>query len=767
LTFLKRGGWALQLPLSFAWLAALALPGGLGLPDRAAAHTPHDDIYDIALSPTHDEDETLFIIVRGNLMKSEDAGATWRRLIRGLDHTHRLISLSTAGRSLGTLFVSSRGDGVYRSRDAGRSWMPVNSGLHTLNIERVHGSLESSDLVLAAGAEGGLHLTEDGGKSWALVLDMDTRITSLALFPGRPHQVAAGDDAGVLHVSRDAGIHWRSLPLEGAGPITALAVSPTFVDDGVIVAGTRDGQVFRSTNHGGSFSRAGQAWPSAVASLLLIAGVVSGEDAGPRTLVSLEYDGLFASPDGGATWARTGRGLTAHPQARRVERPFYSVLSAGTAPGGARVLLLAGYNGLFRSTDDGQSWRELPTLSDNAVMGLGVSPAFAQDRTIAITTYLWGAFLSRDAGHTWSPINRGADDYVRPNGRTRLFDIPFSPDYPSDHTLYTGTWYRFLKSTNEGRSWRQILPANEPWWLDSYHGLTIAFAPAESDDRTLFLGTTRGHVFRSTDRGETFSLQGEVDRPVASLLVSPDVGADKTLFAGVTNGIRKSEDLGRTWSPADTGIEWLEPLYHRAAGVKLAMSPAYREDGVLFAGTAAGLYRTRDRGGEWERLPGDAYGGDAFVEAVVVSPEYLHDRTLLVSVRGHGLFKSEDGGDTFIATGTELIENNYLLANLYGFPLATSVPLRFSPTYAEDRTVFGYADTQIFRSQDAGATWTVLDIPRPDWRARGYLLFRRWYKSKKLLGATALALLLAGGLVFALVRSRRRVGPGEFSTSGE
>ena len=67
--------------------------------------------------------------------------------------------------------------------------MPVASATTRIRwLERIYNSREMI-LPLAAGADGGLHLTKDGGQSWALVLDMETRITSEAFFPGLPGQL--------------------------------------------------------------------------------------------------------------------------------------------------------------------------------------------------------------------------------------------------------------------------------------------------------------------------------------------------------------------------------------------------------------------------------------------------------------------------------------------------------------------------------------------------------------------------------------------------
>ena len=87
----------------------------------AFAHTPHDDIFQVDISPTYARDKTLFIIVRGNLLKSEDGGASWQRIVKGLDHKHRLYALDIYAKSKETLFLSSLGDGIYKSQDGGAS----------------------------------------------------------------------------------------------------------------------------------------------------------------------------------------------------------------------------------------------------------------------------------------------------------------------------------------------------------------------------------------------------------------------------------------------------------------------------------------------------------------------------------------------------------------------------------------------------------------------------------------------------------------------
>jgi Calx-beta domain len=117
---------------------------------------------------------------------------------------------------------------------------------------------------------------------------------------------------------------------------------------------------------------------------------------------------------------------------------------------------------------------------------------------------------------------------------------------------------------------------------------------------------------------------------------------------------------------------------------------------------------TRDRGATWTELTTAPLSAASDVEAIAVSPDYGVDRTVLVSVLGRGLYRSTDGGTTFAAVGTSLIQGNHLITD-YENPVSN--PIQFSPTYARDRTIFAMAQDDIVRSTDGGDTWQVLGLP--------------------------------------------------------
>ena len=72
-----------------------------------------------------------------------------------------------------------------------------------------------------------------------------------------------------------------------------------------------------------------------------------------------------------------------------------------------KTIFLAAFDGLFKSTDGGQVWKKIDTLSANIIVGLAISPSYSSDSTVAIATYLGGAYSSDDQGTTWSAIVNG------------------------------------------------------------------------------------------------------------------------------------------------------------------------------------------------------------------------------------------------------------------------------------------------------------------------------------------------------------------------
>jgi photosystem II stability/assembly factor-like uncharacterized protein len=680
----------------------------------ALAHRPHDVIEQVEVSSNYAQDQTVFIIVRGNLFKSSNGGQSWQRLVKGIDHKGILTALSLAPKTTDKIYLSSIGDGIYKSENGGESWVRANEGLETLQIDRLSTSPHSPDFVLAAGAEQGLYRTENSGQRWETILNRAQKISAIAYFPENPDWIIVGDRQGRLYLSEDRGKTWQaptSAAIEGGGAIETIAISPDFASDNTFWIGTEKKGILKTSDRGTSFSEINQGLSGGAIKDI----VVSPDYTQDSTLfVSTWDEAVFQSNDGGQTWNQYNNGITKDTQADvpQFSTPHFYELGLSKTFSEDKAVFVGGFDGLFKSTDSGRNWQELETLSIGTVIGLDISPNYEQDSTLAIATYVGNIYISHDQGKTWQNITDGLEvprftkSFKKPHqDPRRFFDIAFSPNYSSDQTIFSSVLYTdILRTTNDGQFWN-IISLNK-----GGRGLAIAPSPNFAKDQTVYATNQPGIIFKSTNGGRKFSIVGKVGKVKGndppSLVISPNFAEDQTLYASGKEGVYQSADGGKNWQSLTTGTELME-----RGNIQLAISPNYKVDQTVLVGTGSGIFETKDAGKSWVKLEDSAYGGDAYIQGVAISPNYASDRTFITSVRGKGLFKTTDDGETF----TQIGDGSIALAKIIG-PPSSAIPIKFSPSYASDRTIYGFgaSTTKVFKSTDAGNTWETITIPRVD-----------------------------------------------------
>jgi len=175
------------------------------------------------------------------------------------------------------------GDGIYKSLDGGKSWehMGLKNSEH---IGKIIVHPENSDVVFVAaigplwskGGDRGLYKTEDGGKTWTSVIEVDehTGVNDVVMDPRNPDVLYAstfqrrrhvftyvgGGPGSGMHKSVDGGKTWtkinKGLPNEELGRI-GLAISPANPEIiyAIVEAANGKSGFFASTNRGASWEK--------------------------------------------------------------------------------------------------------------------------------------------------------------------------------------------------------------------------------------------------------------------------------------------------------------------------------------------------------------------------------------------------------------------------------------------------------------------------------------------------------------------------------
>ncbi len=164
-------------------------------------------------------------------------------------------------------------------------------------------------------------------------------------------------------------------------------------------------------------------------------------------------------------------------------------------------------------------------------------------------------------------------------------------------------------------------------------------------------------------------------------------GANGTLFAARASGLYRSADGGQSWFDALMSAEIEKPAAVTAV--------AAHGDGV-FAASSGAILRSDDGGASWQAVGLTA--PPPTVVAIVVSPDYASDRTVIAATAQDGVFVSTDGGASWVAW-------NYGLVDLNVNALA------LSSKFGTDHTVLVGTESGIFRSRNGGRSWREVDFP--------------------------------------------------------
>ncbi|HEX4963787.1 MAG TPA: hypothetical protein VF173_23375 [Thermoanaerobaculia bacterium] len=431
--------------------------------------------------------------------KSTDFGSTWIDLAEGpeSDYYPLMRDLVVAPSDSRTLY-ETEDSGTWRSRDGGATWEGPFSTFagNVLAVDPVDAR------TLYGGNSQGLFVSHDGGETWTQAkaglppLDLDLHfyyggVGAFAAVLGRSGFLLAGTGRG-LFATADFGAHWHAPAQKGlfANPIEGFRIDP--YDPAHWILTSLDSNL---ESHDGGRTFAPFALPGFV--LIEFDPFLSGRMWAWKSTIEETRDGLYVSLDSGRNWHRTG------------DFPYASLLQA-VAP---QVLLAAGQGGIFRSTDEGRTWKEVQTSS------------VPHERSLVLSFQR----LVRDS---------------------RDGTIVYALAEVSDFRFGVTTGYQIYRSDNLGLTWRL--------WHESYHyqQTTVGFDPWQpqatyvTDEQGLRVTTDDGASFRTLNPSLTWATDLVFDRERRGVIYATGVGE-----------VQRSRDGGLTWEDVKAGLPPLEPFH--------------------------------------------------------------------------------------------------------------------------------------------------------------------------------------------------------------
>jgi outer membrane protein assembly factor BamB len=615
-------------------------------------------------------------------------------------------------------------------------WGPVSGRVTAVAVNPTN----ASEVWIGTG-DGGVWHSTDGGQDWTPMTDTQPTLSvgAIAVSPTSPSTIYVG--TGEANLNGDA--------YPGMGVLESTNDGATWVQHGL--------------NYFGGLGIARIAIDPANSSIILLAASYNGPSTvpgGPSNLYN--NTGIWRSANGGINWSQVLSDPNQPGPDAGTDVVFDpanpSIVFAGLGNLFATNPTTA--SGVYRSTDSGKTWTQLTNGLPNGSDVERVSLAISQDGSHVYAVITDGdyrdapnkphygdllgnaIYVSTDGGNTWTAQNvASVPGMVDDDGTQQWWYDSYAavdPSVASGTTAYVGgadIW----QTTDGGNTWTNLTNAYNG---GPVHPAQHALAFLSSVSSSYYLGNDGG-VWSGTGGGTFTNLNG------GGLNITEfysgsigDTGPDAALYGGAqgngadqypagANGIaqwnqvyggdggdivvdytnnaivyeeaaygaiNKSTDGGQTWAPAANGIDPSDPVNFV---MPLIMSPGNNNE--LFAGTDR-IYRTTDGANSWTAISSSLDNGTP-VSAIAVAP--LNDAFIYAGDNAGNLFVTTDGGSTW--------SSRHIAGSTGGMVTSLAVdPANPSTVYAAFANYASGPGEHLFRSTDAGTTWTDISTALPN-----------------------------------------------------
>ncbi len=549
----------------------------------------------------------------GGLWKTNDAGQAWENISDGFFKTGSVGAVAVSESSPNIIYcgmgehairgvMTSYGDGVYKSTDAGKTWKKLGLD-NTRQISRIVINPKNPDIVYVA-AQGayaeptkdrGVYKSIDGGKTWKnvlfvnnltgpsdLSLDMNNPeviYTAMWHHQRTPWEMISGGIGSNLYKSTDAGETWNKidsgLPKEKGKMAIAVSHANSQKVYALIEGDSNKG-------HGGLFASddAGENWH-----------LVSGDnqltqrswyyikvyaDPNNENIVYVLSAAAFRSIDGGKTW-------------EEIEGTHGDFHDLWINPNNSKNLSIADDGGAFISFNNGKSWSNNDNMPTAQMYRINADNLFPyniyggqQDNTSV-----------RIASLSLGRWDISQQDWTYAAGGESAF-LAFDPNHP--RYVLGGSYLGTIESLD----------------MESKASTNIMEAPIQYLGRAArdmkYLFNWNAPIIRSTHEPNTYFHGAQM------VLKTTDMGETWTEFSpDLTRNIDEKQGLGGSpYTVEAVGAENYGTLSY------IQESPT--EKGVFYTGSDDGfVYITRDNGAHWTNITPKGLK-ECLINAIEISP---------------------------------------------------------------------------------------------------------------------------------------------------
>jgi len=392
------------------------------------------------------------------------------------------------------------------------------------------------------------------------------------------------------------------------------------------------------------------------------------------------------------------------------------------------TLYLVGSKGVYKTTDNGDTWVEKNTGLPASKTGINLLLDSSSDILYAVSYDAAGdqsfVYKTVDGGDHWVFASSGTSipGYDGTGSKSYLSGATLESGSPQ--TLFAGTiiggWHGgVFKSSDGAATWTQIAGSNI-----AGSGIGNDAWPLTIDSvntNKMFAGTAYDGVFISQDGGYHWAHCAGTTGQIYALTIDPT--DSNRIYAGGDYGLYLSSDAGSHWT-----------LANQISGIVKAISVNPTNSQIVYLGIEGkGLWKSENYGASFTNL------GSTTITINKIAVDQASPQNLFLATQSNGVYSSNDGGQTLILKNNGLpitvearIIKSDSLGNLYaavwgkGFygsqnqgkdwellSQATDI-LDFEIVPSNPQVIF-YSGTSVMKSIDNGRNWQVLFTPSSDY----------------------------------------------------